>query len=600
MSEHQNPRSSSNFDVRRNLSRRTLLQSAVVGIGAATAASLLAACGGSSSSTPTPTTAGPASTATSAPTTAGAATSTTAAQPTSSSATSATTPSGTTGGQVSVLWNKPVTLHPLFSHSGNEQQVERLMFGSLVKMSDKLVPTPDLAEKIDVSPDATTYTFHLQHGITFNDGQPLTSSDVVFTFERAVDKRTGSVWAGRLSGIAGASEYADQKSNSMSGLEAPDDTTVKITLADPDAAFLPNLCSFSGLGILPEHVLKDVAPDQMAKNDFALNPTVTAGAFQFVKYATDQYLQMKRNDKYVGKAPALDQIFLKILTPDVALAQLEKGDLDLMTLAVEAIDEVKKMSSLTVVSVPSPSISQIGIFNDRPYFQDKRVRQAMMYAIDREGIVKDILAGEAQVVNSPIIGPDWMGIPDVNQYAYDPNKAKQLLKDANWDTSRKVPMIYSGVSKEQQAYAPIIQQQLKEAGIQVDLQQVDNAVISKKYVTEPDYDLFLFGGGVYRADPSISATYYASWNKTPAGGNGTHYSNPQLDDLFKQGIATNDPAARKKIYQQIATIINEDVPTVFLWSPNSIYAFNKRLVGFQPPSYIDNKLWNTEAWSVTS
>jgi len=107
---------------------------------------------------------------------------------------------------VSIRWDKPVFLNPLFSTSGSEQQIERLMFGALVKMSDVLVPTPDLAESVEVSDDASVYTFKLHQNITFNDGTPLTAADVVFTLERAIDTRTGSYWKGRLLGIAGAAD----------------------------------------------------------------------------------------------------------------------------------------------------------------------------------------------------------------------------------------------------------------------------------------------------------------------------------------------------------------------------------------------------------
>jgi ABC-type transport system substrate-binding protein len=111
------------------------------------------------------------------------------------------------GGQVSILWNAPVSLNPLFSSSGYEQQVERALFGALVKMSGDLIPTPDLAETVDVSPDGTVYTFTLREGLTFTDGTPLTSADVIFTLERAINPSTGSVWKGRLAGVVSAADY---------------------------------------------------------------------------------------------------------------------------------------------------------------------------------------------------------------------------------------------------------------------------------------------------------------------------------------------------------------------------------------------------------
>ena len=128
------------------------------------------------------------------------------------------------GGQISVHWTKPVTLNPLYSTASLEQGVERLMFGALVRVNDKLEAILDLAEKIDVSPDAKTYTFTLKKGITFTDGKPLTSQDVKFTYERAVDKRAGSYWRGRLLDIQGATEYGDQQAPTISGWRHPTTT----------------------------------------------------------------------------------------------------------------------------------------------------------------------------------------------------------------------------------------------------------------------------------------------------------------------------------------------------------------------------------------
>src|SRR6185437_1396389 len=264
----------------------------------------------------------------------------------------------------------------------------------------------------------------------------------------------------------------------------------------------------------------------------------------------------------------------KILAPATALAQLQTGEVDFTNLVpIEEIARLKQDANLTVFSVVSPSISQIAIFNERPYFKDKRVRQAMMYAIDRQGIVDSILGGQATLVNSPIIGPTWMGQPEFNKYAFDTAKAKSLLKDAGWDANQKVEIMEpTGSSKAQQAYGPVIQQQLHDAGFNVSILQADSAQINQKYIATPDFDLFDFGGGVYRAEPSIAEIYYGSKELTPAGGNGTHYQNPKIDQLFADGVATTDQAKRKDIYSQIAQIINDDVPTVFLWSPNSISA----------------------------
>ncbi len=502
--------------------------------------------------------------------------------------------------QASILWRTPTTLSPLFSTAGSEQQVERLIFGALVKMTADLDQVGDMASEIEVSDDATAYTFTIADGTTFNDGTPLTSADVVFTIERAVDARTASYWRGRLLGIAGAGAYGDQEAESITGLEAPDERTIKITLENPDSAFLVNFVDFSGFGILPKHILEEIEPDQMINHPFNLEPTVGAGAYNFGQYESDQFLELVRNETYWGEQPAIERIFLRILQPEIAVAELEQGNLDMMPIGIDDIARLTENPNLTVVSVPSPSLDTISVNLDREYFQDKRIRQAMMYALDRNTIVQEIYQGQAQVINSPIFGPDWMGIPDgLNEYPYDPNQARQLLEEAGWDSSRTVEMMYvPGGNRTFDSMVPIVQAQFGEVGIQVELLQLESPELIRKLVTEPDYDMYIGGGGVYGADPSICSKYYIEKNLAPAGANNTRYVNPELDEMFDQGRIASDQDERKKIYTEIAQILNEDLPSIFLWSPNTNFASNTRLLGFEPPRYVNNQLWNAEEWSL--
>ena len=504
------------------------------------------------------------------------------------------------GGQISLEWRKPQTLGPLFSTAGYEQQVERAILGALVRMSDALQPTGDLAESIDVSPDATQYTFHLHQNAAFSDGTPLTSKDVLFTFQRALDQRTGSIWTARLAGIQGAAEYGSQQAETVSGLTAPDDYTVVFTLSAPDAAFLTILADFCGLGILPEHILGTVAPEELVNNAFNLAPTVGAGPYAFVQYQTDQYAELKANDAYWGGRPGVDSIFMRIINAESAVAELEQGGLDLISVSVQDIERLQQTEGITVVSVPSPSMDSISCNLDNPIFQDKRIRQAMMYAIDRASIVKEIFLDNAIVRNSPIFGPEWMGTPEgLNEYAFDPDTAKQLLSDAGWDSGREVEMIYDPSGKATfTQLIPIIQAQLGDVGMKIRLQQLDNAGINKRIINDHDYEIYIGGGGVYGADPNVSSRYYLSTAHTPTGANSLWYSNPTVDDLYAQGRQAGDQAQRRAIYVQLAQLLNDECPSIFLWSPNTTFAFRNRLLGFLPPSYVDNRLWNSEQWTV--
>ncbi len=516
-----------------------------------------------------------------------------------------TTPGGVaaqdaTGSQVSLEWAAPRTLGPLFATAGSEQQIGRLIFGALVKMSDQLEPLPDIAESVDVSDDATVYTFNLRQNVTFNDGTPLTSADVVFTIERAVDSRTASFWQGRFMGLAGAAEYSEQQADSIEGLTAPDDYTVVLTMSTPNSAFLSTLADFTGLGILPMHILGDIAPENLINDPFNLAPTVGAGPYNYVTYESDQYLELEANPTFWGDAPAIERIFMRILLPDIAAAELEVGAVDLISVSLDDMERLGENPDLTIISIESPSLDSISVNLDREYFQDVRVRQALQYAIDRENITSQLYMGQATVRNSPIFGPAWMGVPEgLNEYPFDPDMARQLLADAGWDSSLEVQMMYgAGQSSTFQNMVAIIQQQWADVGFTANLLQLDSAELVRKLVTEPDYDLYIGGGGVYGAEPSISARYYNSNNFTPGGSNNVRYSNPEIDELYIQGTAVSSEEERKAIYTQIAQILNEDVPSIFLWSPNTNFAVNNRLLGFAPPAYVNNRVWNAEEWSL--
>jgi peptide/nickel transport system substrate-binding protein len=261
------------------------------------------------------------------------------------------------------------------------------------------------------------------------------------------------------------------------------------------------------------------------------------------------------------------------------------------------MDRMKKNPNLTVVSVPSPSVDFLAVNLRQPYLQDKRIRQAMQYAVDREAVVKAIYQGEAQVVNQTIIGPEWMGMPDLNMYTFDPNKSRELLKAANWDSSRALQTLYVPGTKERDAYMPIIQQQFKDVGITMEIIPSEAAEATRRR-NAGEFDLQQIGGGIFRQDPNVSGKYMESVNFVPVGGNYGHYKNEKIDELFAAGRGTTDQAQRKKIYTEAATILNDELPWVYLWSPNSIFAHSKKLVGFKPPSYATHNMWNADEWTV--
>jgi peptide/nickel transport system substrate-binding protein len=477
-------------------------------------------------------------------------------------------------------------------------------------MTHSVVPQLDLAESVDVSEDVRTYTFTLREGLTFSDGEPLTSADVMFTFLRGIDPRVGSVWRGRLLNIEGAAEYDGVNVTEVSGLEAPDERTIRMTLKNPDVTWLQTLGDFAGFCILPEHAFGQIAPEELQEAPFTFNPGPGAGAFVFDEYLPDQYVSISRNSTYDPPKANIDRLYLPILPqPATALSQLQNGEIDLMAVSVSDIELVEQNPNLTISSAPSVMMQFMTPNLSRPAFADKRVRQAMMYALDREAMVREILKGHATVINSAIFGWEWEnGEPEgLNPYPYDPDKARQLLAEAGWNSADYPDIVQHFIPGDplSESLINIIQQQHRDVGINYELVAVDipdytNRVVSgAKDGQTGDFYLTLGSGGVMGQDPNVVDRYFNTVSATPAGANYAHYSNPRVDELLLQGRGTGDIEERKRIYTELAMILNDEVVWIYLWRLDSIYGVNNRVQNFVPPGHPGRNISSAHEWTVS-
>ncbi len=484
---------------------------------------------------------------------------------------------------------------PYRATGGAETQVFDLIFSRLIRFDADYNLIPDLAERYEASEDASEFTFYLRDNVTWHDGEKFDADDVIFTYKTAL--RAGATQSNRLSQIQGGVAYRDGESDELPGLQKIDDLTVKIVLEAPNIAFLIGAAHNNSLvWILPEHVLGDADPTTLDQHPFSQAPTVGTGPFKFVEYIPDQHVQTDANLDYFLGAPKLASVYVILAAPAAQLASLESGELDVMQ-ALTAADAERLADSETIDVVPTPGVGifQTAVMNER--FPDKRVRQAFMYGVDRQALMDVVMKGQARLVNQPVIGPEWAQYDDLNEYAYDPEKAKELLAEAGWDSSQEVELIWEQGFQAIELSAPVFQQQMAEIGVNITLTPLDEAAFEARVIEEMDFDLAWFGGGAYGLDPDVSSVYYASTNWTPTGGNTTHYANEELDRLFEEGRATSVIEERAEIYHEVAKILNEDVPTIFWWSDNMIWGINKQVQGVVPGPNTDIH-WNIHQWSI--
>lgn len=503
------------------------------------------------------------------------------------------------GGEVRYHYGvAPRTLNPLFSTSNREHSFQAMMFGGLVKINNEVEAIPDLAEEIEVSDDATEFTFTLYDNILFTDGEQLTSDDVRFTYELAINPETGSVRAGDLLGIAGAEEFSEGEADSVEGISTPDELTVGFTLANPNAVFLLNISGTAALGILPMHVLEDVAPEDLADHDFSFEPTVSAGPYKFVRYETDQFIEWERHEEYFGDRPYVDRIFALVLDPNVAIAQLETGDLDIIPdLEFAEIERVEGMDHVTVHSTQSANLANVNVNLNREYLADKRVRQAMAYAIDNDGILESVIQGNGEVVHQPFVAPQWAMDIDVPAYDYDPDRAMELLEEAGWDSEQAVELWHrEGWTEWWLTTLTFIQDFFADVGIQLDITAGDTAIMNEISLQDDDFDLMPFSGS--SGDPDRHSNGLTSDNLPPDGTNRSRYSNERVDELFQMGRSTTDPDERAEVYTELAQILNDELPSLYLFRVDNVSAYANRVGGVAPPAYRDNTLWNASEWYI--
>lgn len=426
---------------------------------------------------------------------------------------------------------------------------------------------PRLAESWEVSKDNLTYTFHLRKNVKFTDGQPFTAADVKFTFDTAMKPETGYPGKAQLSNIA--------------KVETPDDNTVVITVKAPSAVFLGSLADF---GIVPKHVLEG---QDLKTTTFKTFPIGT-GPF-IIKEHDAEILTFEYNPNYWGDPPGVAKIILRTAKDAAARsAMLRSGEIDITRYEPDTQNDLIG-KGFHVDKVPSQGWSDIEINFKNPLFTDKRVRQAMLQAIDREGVLNAIYQGNQTVASGPLTPKEWSFEGDVTKYSYDINKATQLMTAAGWAKNKNgiwekdgktfsFSLMALGQNPQIFQTNVVLQEQWNKFGFDVKVDSTPEWPVWWDRYTKGDFDSGVMSWA-YGADPDGLSTKF----ETGGGSNGSAYSNPALDKLLKQGRETLDQSARKQIYSQVQKIVTDDLPSLWLgWGSGGIIMKDKVVARYDP------------------
>ena len=472
----------------------------------------------------------------------------------------------------------PNTVNPLFAGFNQaDADLSSLVFAGLVRLGANGSVQPDLAELSKITPDGLAYIFELRDGLFWQDGEALTSADVVFTIHLIQDAnfQGDPVLRDLFVGVQ---------------VEARDLRTVIVTLPHPFAPFLARGATF---GILPEHLLGDVLAADIGSTPFDQHP-VGSGPFKVAELSQEQAVLEPFAGYYKGR-PRLDQLTLRFYRDDAALLNaLRHGEIDGALfgpeLAREDIDYIDGNAALVRRSLHGTTFSVVYLNQQLvPAFADSSVRQALQHALDRDALIADVLGGEALPLDSPIVRDLWAYVGSPDAYAFDEKRAAALLDSDGWEldgdvrTKNGQPLQFTLVTSDdpvQERVAREIARQWAELGVQVDVQPsgasqfVEGVLLPRQ-----------FQAALVAVDSGPDPDPYPLWHSTQATGSGTNlsgFSDLTADQLLENGRQAVSSADRAADYRQFQEIVARQVPAVLLYTPTYQYVVRADLEGLSP------------------
>jgi ABC-type transport system substrate-binding protein len=452
------------------------------------------------------------------------------------------------------------TLDPALIKREPAKAMSLLMMETLVKFDDPENPkfVPWLAKSWTTSQDGKTWTVKLQENVKFHDGTPFDAEAVKFTYDRLKDPKVAATEAVARLGI-------------LERVDAVDATTVNFVTKQPYADFVLAMTDPGTAIVSP------TAAQKGAVADFGRAPVGT-GPYKFVEWQGTEAAVAVPNGGYWGPQKALmERITLKAIPEAGAMiAGLEAGEIDYISSVAPAYYDRLKGNSKLRISTHTPSAAFImGVLTVKQPFDDVRVRQALMYAVDRDTIIKTILKGLAVPSTSPL----WPGNPyrvEQTPYNYDPAKAKQLLNEAGYGNGFKMAILFSGFAPQPdicQAYGEYYSQ----VGIEVDLQQREDAVWAQLVRAKDNArDVFLQSKGGIGTDFNLNRLYSGQFLDEDNRG---RWVDPRIEELLPKGRESFVDADRAKIYAEIQKIVWENVPELFAWHPQTVIAQKTEVQG---------------------
>ena len=480
-------------------------------------------------------------------------------------------------------------LLPVLSSDSASSAINSLVYNGLLRYNGQLELEGELAERWEVSEDNRTLTFHLRRDVRWHDGTPFTAGDVKYTYELYIDPEIPTAYAESFSQVT--------------RVETPDPYTF---IAHYDTPYAPALLSWA-TAIHPRHLL---AGTDVLRSPLSRSPVGT-GPYRFGEWVSGEKIVLEANSDYFEGPPYIRRVVYRII-PDVStqFLELQTGSLDFMGLTPlqfdRQTDTLAFRRNYNKYQYLSFGYTYLGYNLRRPLFADKRVRQALAYAIDEQELIDGVLLGYGDVATGPYKPDTWVYNPDVRRYRYNPEKARQLLAEAGWqdttgdgilnkDGQRLTFTIVTNQGNDLRIKTgEIIQRRFREIGVDVRLRVIEWATFLKDFINPGNFDATILGwsGG---PEPDQYNIWHSS-KTAPGQLNFIGFEHSEVDELLERGRRVFDQHQRKQYYDRFQEILAEEQPYTFLYVSEALPAVSRRFRGVEPaPAGIR---YNFQHWFV--
>ncbi|MDO9149893.1 MAG: peptide-binding protein [Methylotenera sp.] len=496
------------------------------------------------------------------------------------------------GTLINAMTGEPSGLISMIAGESASSAISSNIFNSLLKYDKNLELEGDLVAHWEISTDQKTITFKLKPNLKWADNNPLTSADVLFTWQAVTNEKNASPYASDFLLVKKA--------------ETPDAQTFRVTY---EQAYAPALDSWAGLQILPKHLLEG---KDLHTTAFARKP-IGSHYYQLDSWKHGEHLKLSKNANSVLGPAQIDNLVTRIIPDNSAqFLELMADNIDLMGLdpikysrIIPARPELQK--KLALYKELGNSYTYMGFNLKHKPFDDVRVRRAINYAIDKQEIIDGVYLGLGINIASPYKpGTRWSN-PALTPYPYDPAKARSLLKEAGFTDSNGDGIlerdgkpfsfeIITNQNKEREKSAVLIQRRLKEVGIDVQIRAIEWASFISRFIKTGDFDVVVLGWGL-GLDPDQYNIWHSS-QQAPGQFNFIGYNNPKVDKLLEQGRLELNPDRRMEVYHQFSATLLEDSPIIYLSAGYGLTAIHKRVKGIDDPAPPAGIGHNSQDWYI--